>query len=67
MEVISYKVNEKIKILLNNTSGKYYKNMLQQREPLYSLNNNNIEFVVTPVDKANGDGACEQFYAFAVI
>ena len=53
-----------MKILSNNLSGKYYKNVVQQKEPLHTLNNMRIEFVVTLINKANDNVAliCQQFY-----
>lgn len=65
-EIIN-KVNEKIKILSNNTSNKYNENMLQKK-PLYTLNNIRHEFVVNPINKANDNVAfnCQRFYAFVL-
>ena len=68
-KVIS-KADEKIKILSNNTSGKdVYEYVLQQKEPLNTLINIHNEFVVTPIDKANGNVAftCLRFYALVLI
>ena len=64
-KVIS-KADEKIKILPNNTSGKdVYEYVLQQKEPINIHN----EFVVTPIDKANGNVAFTylRFYALVLI
>ena len=41
---VNIKINEKIKIPSNNTSRKYYKNVLQQKEPLHISNNIHNEF-----------------------
>ena len=41
---VNIKIDEKIKIPSNNTSRKYYKNVLQQKEPLHISNNIHNEF-----------------------
>ena len=59
----------KIKLLSINTSDKHYENVLQQKEPLNTLNNIYNEFFATPVDKTNGNAAfiCQWFCALALI
>ena len=57
-----------MKIVSNNSFGKYYKNLFQQKEPLHTLNNIRIEFVVTLINKANGNVAliCQNFMFFSL-
>ena len=52
---VKSKISKKIKILYSNISGKYYKKMFQQKEPLHTLNNIHNKFAVTPIDKANSN------------
>ena len=42
------------------------KNVLQQKEPLKTLNNID-EFVVTLIDKANSNAACKRLFALVLM
>lgn len=61
-KVDNRKVDEKIKILPNNLSVKYHKNVSQQKKPSETLISIQNEFVVTPIDKTNGN-----FYTLLLI
>ena len=55
-------------MLPNNNSVKYYKNLLEQKDPLDTLNNIRNEFVVIPTDRANGNDGfnSQRFYALFI-
>ena len=57
-----------MKTLSNKASSKFHKSVLQQNNPLNTLNDYN-PFVVNPVDEANGGVAfiCQRFYALVLI
>ena len=56
-----------MKTLSNNSSCKYYKNVLHQKGPLHTLNDICIEFVVTLINKANGNVAlCSVLCSFFI-
>ena len=63
------KVNEKIMILSNNTSGKCYENVLYSKKLLPTFSIFYYEIVVTWTDKANGNVVflCQQLYALVII
>ena len=63
------KFDEKLKTLSYKTFLKFHKSVFQQNNPLYSLNGIQDQFVVTTVDKANGNVAfiCQQFDALFLI
>ena len=66
---VIYKVGEKMKMLSNKTSSKFHKSVLEQNNPLNILNDIHNQFVVTPIDKVNGNVAfiCQQFYALVLV
>ena len=60
------KVDENMKTLSSKTSSKFHMGTLQQNNPLNTFNDIHIQFVITSLEKANGDVAfiCDRFYAF---
>ena len=48
---------------------KFHNRILQQSNPLNTFNDIHSQFVVTPIDKANGNVAliCQRFYALVLI
>ena len=67
-KVIS-KVAEKNKKVFNNISVKYYKKVLQQKDPLHTLNILYNELVVIPVDKTNDKVGfiSQRYYALVLL
>ena len=62
------KGNEKI-TLANKISSKFHESELLQNNLLNTLNDIHNQFVVTPIDKANGNVAfiCQRLYALVLI
>ena len=63
------KVYEKTKTLFKKTYLNYHKSLLRKSNPLNTLNDIHIYFVVTQIDKANGNVAfiCQQFCALVLM
>ena len=63
------KVDENMKTLSSKTSSKFHMGKLQQNNPLNTLNDIHIQFVIISLEKANGDVAfiCDRFYAFILM
>ena len=63
------KVDEKIKTLPKKTFLKFQESVLQQRNPLNTLNDIHNQFDVTPVDGVNESFAliCQRFYALVPV
>ena len=66
---VIHKVVVKINTLFNKTSLKFHKSVLDQVNPLNTLNDIHSQFFVTPPDKANGKVAfiCQRLNAFVLI
>ena len=61
-------VNEKVKALSNETSSKFHKSILQQNNPLNTLNDIHNQFVFTQKDKGYKNFAltCQLLYTFVL-
>ena len=63
------KVDEKISSFSSKASSKFHKSLLQQNNPLNTLNDIHNQFAVTPINKANENIAFiwQRFYVLVLI
>ena len=66
---VKSKIGDSMKILFHDLSCKHWKNALQQKETLYTLNSIHNEFAATQIDKANSnvEFICQWFYILVLI